>query len=242
MYAVLDIGNTFGKMALYEQGKQLFFERGKVKSLIKSLKKVKTKAILVCSVAQSKDELTATFKEFRNLIILDNNTSLPIINGYGTPETLGYDRLAGAVAAHYLFPGEHCLLIDMGTAIKYDYIDSEAVFRGGIISPGLQMRFKALHTFTKKLPLLEADNIPELIGNSTDSCIKSGVVNGIIAELNGIIERYQKKLDLKILISGGDAGFFESQINYPTFAAPNLVLDGLYRILIHNVENKSFTY
>ena len=241
MNAVIDLGNTYGKLAFFDGLKLQSFERGKVKKLLKSLNKVKSGKNIVCSVTKSEDELNELFVEFSNRLILTKNTKLPIINDYGTPETLGYDRIAAAVGAFYKFPKENCLIIDMGTAIKYDFITREGCFKGGIISPGMKMRFKALHTFTKKLPLIEKEGIPNLIGDSTKSCIQSGVINGIAAELNGIISRYQDNGDLKIILSGGDAEFFESQINYPTFAAPNLVLEGLNRILIHNVENKNFT-
>ncbi|WP_304234312.1 type III pantothenate kinase [Jiulongibacter sediminis] len=241
IYAAIDIGNTFGKMSIYENGQETEFKRGRTSQLLKDLKKVKPDALIVCSVTLNSEELLSKFKDFEHTLFLNRDTRIPIINGYASPDTLGYDRLAAAVGAHFRFPAEDCLIIDMGTALKMDYIDKEGVFKGGYISPGLQMRFKALHTFTKKLPLLEAEEIPELIGNSTESCIKSGVINGMAAEINGIIRRYLAEHDLKILISGGDAGFFESQINYPTFAASNLVLEGLYRILIHNVENKKST-
>ena len=97
------------------------------------------------------------------------------------------------------------------------------------------MRFNALHTFTKKLPLLDTVEIPELIGQSTETCMSSGVMNGIAAEINGIIDEYLKKLKLRVLICGGDAPYFETKIKYPTFATPNLVLEGLNRILQYNV-------
>jgi type III pantothenate kinase len=241
LYAVIDLGNTFGKMAIYENGREIAFSRGRTSQLLKDLKKVKTSALIVCSVTLNSEELRTKFKDFERVLFLNKNTPIPVLNGYATPDTLGYDRLAAAVGAHFRFPEDNCLIIDMGTALKMDYIDNKGVFKGGYISPGLQMRFKALHTFTKKLPLLEAEEIPELIGNTTESCIKSGVINGMAAEINGIISRYLSKNELRVLISGGDAGFFESQIKYPTFAASNLVLEGLYRILIHNVENKKNT-
>jgi type III pantothenate kinase len=241
MNAVIDLGNTFGKLAFFDGLQLRSFERGKVKTLLKSLNKVNLEKIIVCSVTKTKEELETLFSEFPSKHILTKNSKLPIKNDYGTPETLGFDRIAAATGAFYKFPNENCLIIDMGTALKYDFITSEGSFKGGIISPGMKMRFKALHTFTKKLPLIEKEGIPHLIGDSTKTCIQSGVINGITAELNGIIERYRTNGDLKIILSGGDADFFESQINYPTFAAPNLVLEGLNRILIHNVENKNFT-
>ncbi|MGR3809197.1 type III pantothenate kinase [Jiulongibacter sp. NS-SX5] len=241
VHAAVDLGNTFGKLS-YSNGKEEFdFFKGRIEELLNNLKKVKPDRLIVCSVTFSIDELQAFFKDFEELIILQHSTPTPLTNGYATPATLGYDRLAAAVGAGEEFPGENILIIDMGTALKLDYVQYDGVFKGGLISPGLRMRFQALHTFTKKLPLYEPTEIPELIGDSTENCIKSGVINGMAAEINGIIERYLKVAEPKIIITGGDAGFFESQINYPTFAASNLVLKGLHRILNYNVEKQNNT-
>lgn len=241
MNAAIDLGNTFGKLAFFEGLTLTNYERGlDVEGIIQSLKKVNPEKIIICSVTKNSSELNELFYNFKNKLILSSDTILPIKNGYKTPKTLGYDRIAAAVGAFYQYPKQNCLIIEMGTAIKYDYLSKSGTFEGGIISPGLRMRFKALHTFTKKLPLIKEDGIPALIGTSTESCIRSGVVNGMAAEINGLISKYQEKEDLKIIIGGGDAVFFESQINYPTFAASNLVLEGLNRILIYNAENKNF--
>ncbi|MCL4136854.1 UNVERIFIED_CONTAM: hypothetical protein GTU68_035373 [Idotea baltica] len=242
MNAAIDLGNTFGKLAYFDGLELTSYERGlNINGILKSLKKVNPEKIIICSVTKSIAELTELFADIDNKHILSVESELPIKNGYKTPKTLGYDRIAAAVGAFYQFPEENCLIIEMGTAIKYDFLNKNGTFEGGIISPGLRMRFKALHTFTKKLPLIKEDGVPELIGTSTESCIRSGVVNGMAAEINGLISKYQEKETLKIIIGGGDADFFESQINYPTFAASNLVLKGLNRILIYNAENKNFT-
>ncbi|MFN3489476.1 MAG: type III pantothenate kinase, partial [Emticicia sp.] len=187
---------------------------------------------------------------------LNPETPVPIKKHYETPQTLGADRLAGAVGANFLFPNQNVLIIDMGTAIKYDYVSGIGAFEGGIISLGMRIRFEALHTFTKRLPLVEAEGIPDLIGKNTKACIQSGVINAIIAEANGIIENYLKLGNCQVILCGGDASFFESQIKKPTFAVdlsndsnqiapnaifsiqniPNLTLIGLNRILQYNVE------
>jgi type III pantothenate kinase len=190
---------------------------------------------IVSSVSVANTEISRELNFLQSLLFLDYNTPLPIKNNYETPTTLGYDRIAAGVGANLRYPSQNCLVIDIGTAIKYDLVSAENAFEGGIISPGRRMRFNALHTFTKKLPLLDTVEIPELIGHSTESCMKSGVMNGITAEINGIIDEYLKKLKLTVLICGGDAPYFETKIKYPTFAAPNLVLEGLNRILQYNV-------
>lgn len=235
--AAIDFGNTYAKVGFFVENELIEFHHGlKIQELRALLMQKVPENLIIASVTKSSAELERLFVKFSQKIILGPDTSLPIINNYGTPQTLGYDRLAAAAGANLRFPDSPVLIIDMGTAIKYDFITAAGAFKGGIISPGMQMRFKALHTFTKKLPLLEPDGIPPLVGDSTAACIRSGVINGIIAEVNGIIERYNQYPDLRVVLCGGDAAFFESQIKYPKFAASNLVLEGLNRILLHNVE------
>jgi type III pantothenate kinase len=238
MTAAIDIGNTrikigvFKDFDLYEIIRITDFNE--LKSILKTRKLNK---LIVSSVVKTEEEIKRKFYDLPPFLFLNHNTPLPIKNLYKTPETLGYDRIAALTGAHFMYPSENCLVIDIGTAIKYDFINNKGEFIGGIISPGRAMRYKALHNFTKKLPLLDSNQIPDLVGDSTDSCMHSGVMNGISAEINGIVEKYVKKAKIKIIICGGDAGIFESQINYPTFVNPNLVLEGLNRILYYNVKN-----
>ncbi|MCP9766839.1 type III pantothenate kinase [Lacihabitans sp. LS3-19] len=237
MNASIDFGNTRIKIGLFENDQLVELIRViSTQEVLEILKANNVQNIIISSVTLPKEEILMAFSSFKNTVFLDKNTPFPIINGYGTPETLGYDRMAAAAGAKFYFPEDNCLIIDIGTAIKYDLVLADNTFKGGIISPGRAMRFKALHTFTKNLPLLDSTIIPDLVGNSTNSCMESGVMNGIVAEINGIIEEYIKKLKITILICGGDAPYFESKIKYPTFAAPNLVLEGLNRILQYNVN------
>ncbi len=231
----IDIGNTAVKIGYFKNAELIEVYRWKKEELASQLQRFKRIGGIVASVANSESELKDIFSGHKNFIFLNQDTPLPIINKYHTPQTLGYDRLAAAVGANARFPAENCLVVDIGTAIKYDLVSGQAEFLGGIISPGREMRFKALHTFTKKLPLVNATNVPELIGTSTESCISSGVLNGIVAELNGIIHKYIESYNPIVLLCGGDVVYFETQIKYPTFAAPNLVLEGLNRILLYNV-------
>ncbi|MDQ4139725.1 MAG: type III pantothenate kinase [Bacteroidota bacterium] len=163
---------------------------------------------------------------------------VPITNNYGTPQTLGMDRLAAVIGASFLFPGHDCLVIDAGTCITFDFINREATYYGGSISPGLDMKFKAVHTFTGKLPLVEQvekDRVP-LIGRNTTGCLQSGVLNGTLAEVEGMITEYkQQSPDLVTVVCGGDAPFFEKNVKAPIFVVPDLVLIGLNRILNYNV-------
>ncbi|MBA4852107.1 type III pantothenate kinase [Emticicia sp. BO119] len=270
MFGVVDIGNTFAKIGLFEGDELVEVSTGlEIEALDDFLSLKKVKKALISSVTKNQQELEAIFEQVTfDKLILTPSTTLPIEKDYETPETLGSDRVAAAVGANFLYPECNCLIIDMGTAIKYDYVSIEnkyvptdgekrkGVFCGGIISPGMRIRFESLHTFTKRLPLVSADGIPHLIGKNTITCIQSGVVNGIIAEVNGMIENYSKLGKCQVILCGGDASFFESQIKKPNFARsfeigltenppiddtkieliPNLVLIGLNRILIYNVE------
>lgn len=258
MNAVIDLGNTYAKIGFFEENQLSEVHRGleflKIKELI-LLNNVKN--IIISSVTKSQSELEDIFSKITvNKLFLNPETPVPLKKHYETPQTLGADRLAGAVGANFLFPNQNVLIIDMGTAIKYDYVSSVGAFEGGIISLGMRIRFEALHTFTKRLPLVEAEGIPDLIGKNTKACIQSGVINAIIAEANGMIENYLKLGDCQVILCGGDASFFESQIKKPTFAVdlsndsnqiapnaifsiqniPNLTLIGLNRILQYNVE------
>jgi type III pantothenate kinase len=234
--ASIDFGNSRIKIGLFQN--QELLEVFRVSTVSETAQLLMAKSVqnaIVSSVSVANTEISRGLNFLQTLLFLDYNTPLPIKNNYETPTTLGYDRIAAGVGANLRYPSQNCLVIDIGTAIKYDLVSAENAFEGGIISPGRRMRFNALHTFTKKLPLLDTVEIPELIGHSTESCMKSGVMKGITAEINGIIDEYLKKLKLTVLICGGDAPYFETKIKYPTFAAPNLVLEGLNRILQYNV-------
>lgn len=170
-------------------------------------------------------------------VILRSGLLLPVKVRYKTPETLGHDRLANACAAHQLFNNQNVLVIDMGTCIKYDLVTSDASYLGGAISPGLNMRYKALSRFTEKLPYLKylSPEFPELTGQSTEGSIRSGVEQGILAETDGICHKYTELYkDLKIILTGGDHERFADKLKSPIFAAPNLTLKGLKAILDHN--------
>jgi type III pantothenate kinase len=236
----IDLGNTRAKIAFFEENTLVETKKGILIEELAELIKNHQGGLIVSSVTKTAEELALLFGNFKDALILSSNTPLPIQKNYDTPQTLGSDRLAAAVGANFLFPSENCLIIDMGTAIKYDYVSKAGVFEGGVISPGLRIRFEALHTFTKRLPLIEAEGIPDLIGKSTKTCIQSGVVNGIIHEANGFIAEYQQLGDCKVILSGGDANFFEMSLKKPTFVVSDIVLIGLNQILRQHLRMKSF--
>jgi len=196
--------------------------------------------ILVSSTNRSAEEIQAQLiGADRDVWVLDAKRPVPIRKDYDTPHTLGTDRVAAAVGAVALFPEQPCLVIDLGTCMTADFIDRDAVFRGGLISPGLRMRFRAMHEQTARLPLVDlATEWPDLTARNTRDAMQSGVMNGMLFEINGIIDHYRLEYpNLVVLVCGGDAPVFESRLKQPIFAVPELVLVGLNRILRYNVEN-----
>ncbi len=232
-YLVVDLGNTDLKFAFY-QNDLVHAGRG-FEALIEALDVYDYQYVLVASVA---DEavLTRLGTMIPKFILLSTDCNIPIQNGYSTPQTLGQDRLANAVALAHLSPDKPALSIDCGTCLKFDFVDKQGRYLGGSIAPGLRMRFKSLHEHTANLPLIESWSSEPLIGNNTDSSLVSGVVNGMRSEINETIARYlHDNENLTIYLTGGDASHFENAIKYPIFADSNLTLFGLKLILEANV-------
>ncbi|MDD5570333.1 MAG: type III pantothenate kinase [Bacteroidales bacterium] len=238
MNLAIDFGNTCMKLGLFNDNiltEVKVFERNKLKELEKYVLKKNIKSIIISSVIRESEAFIKTFIKRNKIIKLENKTKLPIKNLYKTTKTLGKDRIADVVGANFIFPEKNVLVIDIGTCIKYDFINSKNEYLGGSISPGVEMRLKALHNYTDKLPLIKRREINNLIGNTTETSILSGVLNGISAEIDGIIEKYKIKFkDLKVILTGGDIIFFDNRIKNSTFAEPNLVLKGLNVILRYN--------
>jgi type III pantothenate kinase len=241
----LDIGNTAVKYGCFDGPVLLETAAGQTAAqVIAAVERLQPQHAIVASVAEPTADWAATLRQRLPGTVLEfspASTPLPLRNAYATPHTLGADRLAAAVGAAWLRPNQHTLIVDAGTAIKCDLVEGGHTFRGGSIAPGLHMRFRALHTFTGRLPLVEipvdgAALIP-LTGDDTTSAIQSGVLNGAVAEVNGFIASYQAQyLGLGVVLAGGDAAFFQPRLKGPIFGIPELVLIGLHRILAYNVE------
>lgn len=160
--------------------------------------------------------------------------ALPIRNLYESPQTLGTDRIANAVAGNYLFPKQPVVIIDAGTCIKFDFVNKNNEYFGGSISPGIDMRFRALHEFTGRLPLVGKTDQYYLIGKNTTEAIQSGVINGALAEVKGVLEQYQMThKDLKVIVTGGDHGLLDRNLKSSIHAEPWLTLKGLNEIYLH---------
>lgn len=235
----IDIGNTNAKLGFFDKDelveiKQNVGERG----IIKIIESYKPEHVFIGSVRKGIVRIIEKSAKLTNTLVLNQHTKLPIQNIYNTPHTLGVDRIAAAVGANYLHKNRNCLTVDLGTCITYDFIDKSGTYHGGGISPGVEMRLKAMHKFTSRLPVVSFKGQADLIGKTTKECMLSGGVVGATAEIEGIISRYRQFFDdLAIIFCGGDAFFFESKIKDDIFALPNLVLIGLNQILRFNLND-----
>ena len=236
MNLIIDIGNTFIKFALFQEQTLLVKGKGNLSDLSSFLDQNEFNDVIISSVVQG-DEVKRLIADYsvESIIELSDKTKIPIVNNYKTPHTLGDDRLANVIGANSLFSDKNSLVIDAGTCIKFDAITHKAEYFGGAISPGLTMRFKALEHFTGKLPLIEPKNEIELIGDSSNNSILSGVVNGTVAEIKGVINLYKLVYEnLTVILTGGDATFFDKELKSNIFVEPNLTLIGLNEILLYN--------
>jgi type III pantothenate kinase len=236
---IIDLGNTLQKLAVFE-GKEIVYKETFQKLPPETLtgfieKHGPFRGIIQSSVVIHTRELEELLSRAGKFILLTDQTPLPVKNNYETPKTLGKDRIAAVTGAWSLFPGRNSLVIDAGTCITYDLVTGNGEYLGGGISPGIRMRFKALHTFTGKLPLIEPDEYNDLIGKSTRESILSGVYNGVIGEITELVKLYREKYEnLNVLITGGDHDFLHNKLKISIFAAPELVLLGLNEILDYN--------
>ena len=240
MNLVIDQGNTNVKIAVFQNGiiMNRFTEKemslNTMKNILREFPGIKRS--ILSSVNKFNEDISHFLSSaVSNFIVLDQGTPIPIKNNYTTKDTLGYDRIANAVAAHSLFPGNNVLIIDTGTAITIDFISSNSEFLGGNISPGLDLRLKSLNNYTAKLPLVEKQENFEILGTSTHGAILSGVLNAVIFELDGYISLFSEKYpDLKTILTGGDLNYFVKKLKNIIFVESNLNLIGLNRILEFN--------
>ncbi len=239
MNLIIDIGNTTAKVAVYDNEvvEDYRFEKFVVDHLKIIIRKypLLNNAILSSTSTTDTELIEYCEKEFNTFIYLSHTTPIPIRNGYESP-SLGKDRLAIAVGANSMFPDSNVLVFDLGTAITIDFISEDNEFMGGNISPGLNMRYKAMNHYTANLPLLKKSKKYSLIGRNTNNAIIFGVQTGILFEIEKYIDVFSTKYnDLKIILTGGDADLFVNEIKSCIFVVPKLVFEGLNKILLHNV-------
>jgi type III pantothenate kinase len=229
-----DFGNTRMKCGIFS-GKNFLEEvvlendeEATIKTLIEKYHPSKS---ILSSVINHNVAIEDILQQATRFHKLDHHSKVPVTTPVGKPDTIGSDRLALVVAAVDLFPGKNNLVIGLGTAITYNFINKYNEFLGGGISPGMEMRFKSLQVFTAKLPLIKADwNFP-LVGYDTRTNILSGVLIGMAKEIDGTIEAYEEKYDnFNVLLSGGDTRWFAHHLKKKIFADPHLIYKGLYAI------------
>jgi type III pantothenate kinase len=241
MNLIIDIGNTRGKLAVFKDNKLIERKNAKHKKILKKVRKIFSEYPIYNAIISSVHEIDADLFRFLDkntkLIQLNHKTNIPFTNNYKTPTTLGVDRIALVSAAVNEYPNQNILVIDAGTCITYDFVNTKKEYYGGIISPGIQMRYNAMHHFTKKLPILKPKlNIKE--GNSTKNAMHNGVIKGVFYEIEGIISEYQaKNKNLTIVLTGGDKKILSNLLKSSIFANPNFLLLGLNHILNYNLND-----
>jgi type III pantothenate kinase len=234
---VIDKGNSSIKFGVFDKYTLLtvdYASHDDQSALLKTIRQYQPEAAIVSSV-MAHDDHTEIENNIPRLLVLDSLTPLPFNSLYNTPETIGKDRLAAVAGAQSLYPGSSLLIIDAGTAVTYEVLLEGKTHIGGNISPGLEMRFKALNSFTSKLPLVSKQEGHDFPGLTTHEAIASGVINGMVFEMDGYrVTCRQKWAIKKTIITGGDSDFFARKLKKPIFANQNLVLLGLNRILDYN--------
>jgi type III pantothenate kinase len=238
MNVTVDFGNTTAKVGIFKDDileARLFFHHPK--ELKEYLSQVSAENIIASSVSIPAAEILTWCAASGRKITLSSALPLPVKILYETPLTLGVDRIAAVCGALDLYPGQNTLVIDAGTCVNYEFLDASRRYHGGAISPGITMRFEAMNYYTARLPLAKAIENVGLIGTSTETCLQSGVINGIRAEVSGIIQKYRQGYpDVKILLCGGDAHYFENPADEFTQIVPDIVLIGLHRILKYSIS------
>ena len=244
MNLTVDIGNTFAKIGVFKDG--VLIHKGVIpewteNQILEYLTNQNGENVILSNVTGfSIDKLIAALRNRYNFWLLDERAQLPINNLYQTPETLGKDRIAAVVGGQHLFPNQNVLIIDAGTCITYDWLKFNRDYLGGNISPGLKMRLQAMAHFTGKLPLLEVKDINFSIGNTTNSAMLNGAIQGLVLEIEGFINMYAQDFkDLKVMLTGGDAEFLAKKLKLQIFVDQNLVLVGLNKILEYNASQKA---
>src|SRR5579875_1765803 len=229
----LDFGNTRLKAALFDAShlQEVFVLHNAVSDLQSIIQTFRPAQSILSSVINHPAAVETLLQQHTQFHLLSNQSKLPFTIPVGKPETVGADRLAIAAAAVHLFPQQNNLAIGLGTCITFNFINKFHQLIGGSISPGLEMRLKALNYYTAKLPIVKADwNVP-LIGYDTATNIQSGVVLGMAKEMDGIVEEYQNRFgNFNVLLTGGDIPYFEPHLKSKIFADVHLIFKGLYAI------------
>ena len=234
----IDFGNTFIKIGLFDEDQLIESkERLTIEEGLEYVRGISVDAIVYSSVTELHSNFFDRLDKSIPSLSIHNDIKLPFQSMYQTPHTLGQDRIVGIAAVQSLYPERNVLLIDLGTCITTDFLDATGIYHGGSISPGMNMRFQAMNTFTSRLPLFKGPIETLVIGKSTQQCMESGVMQGIHFELEGFINHIESKYSEPVVVmTGGDAFFFERMVKRHIFVVSKLLLIGLNRILLLNAE------
>jgi len=240
---VIDVGNTCAKLVCFDgdnvvEGQRI--DKGEGRLLDAFCRKYAFERGIVGTVVDLSSDMEQRLarQPFKMMRLESGVTPVPIVNKYRTPKTLGADRLAAAVAAAHLQKGRNVLIIDVGTCITYDFVSAAGEYRGGNISPGPTIRFRALHQYTGRLPFVDREGVTPPMGNTTITAIRSGVIRGVKYEIEGYVRRFLEKYpDLYVYLTGGVQLGMRFREKFPIFADDFLVPRGLNRILQYNEEN-----
>ena len=242
MLLAVDIGNSNTKAAVFKDTalvERIIFDRDEACFEIKKIftRYPQISRSILSSVGNEQQELLSVLQNHSGLTVISHTSAFPFNNKYATPATLGVDRMVLASGAVLAYPLKSRLVIDAGTCITYDFVDADDNYLGGAISPGLRLRYEALHNFTAKLPLLSAEAPGQYIGNSTLQSIHSGVVNGLLHEVQGFINQYREQYPgLTIILTGGDAEFLAKQFKNTIFANSNFLLESLNHLYLYSIK------
>ena len=248
MNLVVDIGNTRTKIAFFEENElveKAILETGALGELSAAISGQAIEGAILSATGGDTEGVENFLKNQYPFVRFDHTTPIPIKNKYQTPETLGKDRLAAVIAAKSIFPKDNCLVIDAGTCLTYNFITANNLFIGGNITPGLTMRLKAMHHFTAKLPEIERNTegaeLMQIVGTSTETALRTGAQVGILAEVEGFVERFIRNFGkIKVVLTGGDGEFIMKHVILSErYFERHLVLQGLNQILNFNLKNIS---
>ncbi|MEO1485421.1 MAG: type III pantothenate kinase [Bacteroidota bacterium] len=240
MNLVIDIGNSFTKYAIFDNRQLVYFDTSESAIFVTQIKQLfeaypKLDKAIISAVGPLENKEKEIMALFCKVHVLSHASKVPFKNSYASPSTLGMDRIALATSAFYQYPRKNVLVIDMGTCVTYDFVNDAGEYRGGAISPGLNMRYKAMHLQTDKLPLLQPEELLDFVGNSTASSMHSGVINGLTLELDGVISQYHARFqDLTVILTGGDSQFFVKRLKNSIFANSKFLVEGLNYLLEYN--------
>ena len=239
MNLAIDIGNTYFKLAVFSSNNPLKSHHDKNKNFESFLLKIfksypKIKKIIVSNVSDINPELI--FKNYNiDFVNVSHKLNLPFENLYESPKTLGSDRIALISSAVFHYPGRNSLIIDAGTCLTMDIVNDKNQFCGGMISPGINLRYKSVNKMTAKLPLVNKSEKYSFPSNNTIGCIHSGVIGGIVHEINGFTDEAKRNYKkINIILTGGDAKFLSKPLKIPIFADPIFILKGLNKLLALN--------